>query len=104
MTAAARISDGIRIAIGLAIMVPLLIVAALCLTKLYVTAEPMIAASWAHYQDVHQVHVDPVKQKAYRDKYFKMECGDYFAQSWIIRKTSMRAQAWCEMPEYKDRL
>lgn len=104
MTATARIVEGIRITIGLALLVPCVLVAILCAMKLYVTAAPMIAASWNHYQAVHETPADVSKDKAFRERFYASICRDYFNEGYVIRKITLRERAWCELPEYKDRL
>ncbi|NTF17349.1 hypothetical protein G6L37_02815 [Agrobacterium rubi] len=100
-----KIGNAIGATIAVAIGGSMLLVGSMLLYKSGSIAIPMVVGSWSYHAEK-RVSKDPITSEviAIRDKWFRIECGDYFDKSYVYRKVMMRDRSWCEDPKYVDQL
>lgn len=59
-------------------------------------AVPMVVGSYMHYRETYLKHVDPYDDPAFREKWHKLGCNEYFNANIIMRHTWYRNNQWCE--------
>jgi hypothetical protein len=107
MTSAATVKI-VNIIGGMAAIViggTMLILGASFLYKSASIAVPMVVGSW-NYHNEKRVAADEITSEvvAIRDRWFRIECGEYYDNWFVYRKLMMRDRVWCEDPKYVDQL